>query len=191
MLGEDHPNTINTENNYALVLRRLQRYAEAEILLREGIARRARVYGENSRELGEGWQNLAAVLFDRGEYTETIAASRQSLSILDAALPPGHYLRAFPMLTIAGAQLARGQPHAARETLHEARLILEAALPADSLPRTVARARDAMALAALGECQLALPLLESASDELGERHRVRYAVELDRAFAHCPRTVSP
>src|SRR3546814_21038953 len=50
VLGEDHPNTINAENNYALLLRALHRYAEAETLLHENIARRARLYGKDSRE---------------------------------------------------------------------------------------------------------------------------------------------
>lgn len=191
VLGDDHQNTIHTGNNFALLLWNMQRYSEAEALLRSNIEHRTRLYGDGSREVGEAWQNLAALLFELGEYPESITAARKAQSSLDKALPADHYLRAFPMLTIAGAQIASDQPQAARRTLGEAHVLLEPALPADSLPRKVVRARGAMALAALGECQQALPLLVKARDELDGTHRVLYASEFDRAFAHCPRAEQP
>lgn len=186
VLGADNPNTLFAENNYALLLWKLRRYDEAEALMRSNIARSRNLFGEDNMDVGKGWQNLASMLYDSGRYAESIDSSRKASTTLDQVLPAEHYIRAFPLLTIAGAQLAMDQPAAAQLTLNDADAILRPTLPADSLPRKVVRARRAMALAALGQCRRALPMLKAAQVDLGDADRIRYDKEFERALSHCP-----
>ena len=185
VLGANHPNSINAENNYALVLARLQRFGEAEALLRANIARRIERSGADSREVGEAQQNLAALLCDRQRYDACMTAAREAGRTLASSLPEEHYLRAFPLLTLAGAQLATGAATDARRTLDRADSILAVAMPADALPRKIVSARQAMVEVALGDCGAALDRLEAARGALDEDSRKRYAAEFDRASARC------
>ena len=191
VLGADNHNTRATEGNYALLLWKLHRYDEAEVLLRSNIQRREAASGKDSWEAGKGWQNLAALQYDGGQYEESVRTARKAFAILDATLPAGHLQRAFPWLTIAGSQLAMEQPAAAQASLHEADIVLAPALPPDSLPRKVVRARQAMVLAATGQCDRALPLLQAAQSDLGDTQRERYDQEFERARAHCPQAGPP
>lgn len=188
VLGADNKNSLATENNYALLLWKLRRYVEAEQLLRSRIERAEAASGKDSMEAGKSWQNLAAMQYDRGQYQESVVTARKAFAILDSTLPAGHLQRAFPWLTMAGAQLAMEQPAAAQASLYEADVILAPALPPESLPRKVVRARQAMALAASGQCARAMPLLQVAQVDLGDTQYDRYDAEFERALAHCPQT---
>lgn len=184
VLGDDNHNTRSAENNHALLLWRLHRHAEAEASLRSNIRHQAAVMGERSLEVGRGLQNLAALQYERGKHADSVRTAQQALTILDATLPAGHLQRAFPHLTMAGAQLALEQAAAAQASLTAAERILAPALPANALPRKVLRARQAMALAATGACARALPLLDTARRDLGSAAD-RYAPEFTRARAYC------
>lgn len=186
VLGADNTNTLATENNYALLLWTLKRYDEAEQLFRSIISHREATTGKDSLEAGRNWQNLAALLYDRGSYKQSIRSAEQARWIFDKSLPAGHFQRAFPLLTIAGAQLALDQAEAAQASLQDADAILRPALPPDSTARKIVRARMAMALAATGQCKQGMPLLQAARDELSEDQRDSYAKEFARAQAHCP-----
>lgn len=189
VLGADHPNSINAENNYALVLARLQRFDEAESVLRNNIERRIRRFGAGTRGVGEALQNLAANLCEQQRYDECVVVAREAASTLAASLPRDHYFRAFPLLTLAGAQLAKGAALEARESLSEADAILTPVLPEQSLPRQIVRARQAMVLAALDDCDAARTQLAQAHAALDEPARQRYAAEFERAFSQCPGTL--
>ncbi|MGB8634662.1 MAG: serine/threonine-protein kinase [Rhodanobacteraceae bacterium] len=191
VLGADNYNTRVTESNYAMLLWKLHHYDKAEALLRSNIEHEQAVTGKRSLAVGRGMQNLAALQYDRGQYEQSTRTAREAFSILDSALPPGHLQRAFPLLTLAGAQLATEQPAAAMKSLREADAILEPALPPDSLPRKVIRARQAMVLAATGDCARALPLLQAARIDLGNTQHDRYDREFKRAQAHCPEADRP
>lgn len=191
VLGDDHPNTLNAQNNYALLLRRAQRMDEAELLLEEILARRSGIYGEESREVGETLQNLAALLYERGDYAGCIKTARRAESTLAKALPQDHYYRAFPLLTIGGAQLASGAFHEAGTTLDQADAILATSLPDDALPRQIVRARQAMVLAALDRCTEARPILDDSFKTLDERQQATYAHEFARAFDLCAASEAP
>jgi len=80
LLGEDHPKTIGSANNYALSLVRLKRFGEAKALLRKMIPVARRVLGENDEFtlMLRTWyaealyQDDAATLDDHREAVKTL-----------------------------------------------------------------------------------------------------------------------
>ena len=62
MLGEDHPDTLNSANNLADELRKLGEYQAARELYQDTLARRRRVLGEDHPDTLTSANNLAVDL---------------------------------------------------------------------------------------------------------------------------------
>jgi serine/threonine protein kinase/tetratricopeptide (TPR) repeat protein len=70
MLGEDHPDTISSLNNYAAVLTSLSRSNEAESLFKEALDRSRRVQGDDSPDTISALNNYAEALWLRERVAE-------------------------------------------------------------------------------------------------------------------------
>lgn len=184
-LGTENRQVLDAENDYALLLRQLNRPAEAEKLLRHNLAVLGRDRLGNKYEIAIGWQNLAAMLCAQYKYKQCIDAARKAKTGLDETLPIRHYQRAYPLLTMAEAQLASKQPQAARKSLLAARPLLQPALPETALAREILQARLAMAKAATGQCDEALLTIRQVFARLDGPYRVRFGKEFSRAFQKC------
>lgn len=189
LMGPTGIDTIATENNYGLLLWQLKRYDEAEAMFRLSLKHKSEVPGTNLNDIARSWQNLAAMLCDLGRYDRCIdAAQRAHAEFEHSSLPATYYVRAFPWLTIAGAQLATNRPEKARKALLRARPLLQAALPESALPRQMLKARLAMVDAATGNCASALPRLQSIYAALEQPDRVRFESEFTRTYELCHKT---
>ena len=84
LLGEDHPKTIGSANNYALSLVRLQRFGEAKALLRKTMPVARRVLVESDRLVLGMRQNFAIALYkDAGATLDDIREAVTSLEEIE------------------------------------------------------------------------------------------------------------
>lgn len=89
-LGPEHPDTLTSMNNLALVLWKELRYPEAERLDRETIEIRRRVLGPEHPDTLKSMSNLALVLQDEGHYAEAEKLDRERLDVERRVLGPEH-----------------------------------------------------------------------------------------------------
>ena len=188
ILGQGNKDVLAIQNNYGLLLWKLRRYDEAETRLRAVLEQREKRPDADLGENGKSWQNLAALLCQRQRLDACLEAAQHAQADLDQALPANHYLHAFPLLTMAGVQLAKHDTKAARKGLRRARTLL-ASLPATTLPRMMVRARLAIADAVDGRCDDALPVLARLFAGLGQANRVRFQKEFSGAFVQCQHAI--
>jgi eukaryotic-like serine/threonine-protein kinase len=166
-LGPEHYITLRSTNNYAVTLTAGGDHVGAERVYRELLeTRRAQAAGGLSRDVADVLQNLAVAVNSQGRTDESERLIREAHAIYREVLPPGHYLLAFPLLSLAEIQLSRGDALAAEQTAQEAAGILSAALPPGHFATAVARCRLGAALALQSRTQEALPLLDNALEEL-------------------------
>ncbi|MGH7179268.1 MAG: tetratricopeptide repeat protein [Tepidisphaeraceae bacterium] len=91
-LGEDHPETLRSLNEYALMLQSLGRPAEAEPLHKQALERRRRVLGEDHPDTITSLNNYAGVLQSLGRWAEAEPLSRQALTHYRRVLGDDHSL---------------------------------------------------------------------------------------------------
>jgi serine/threonine protein kinase len=78
-LGDDHPDTLTSLNNYASVLEKIGRVHEAESVYRDALERRRRLLGEDHPKTLMSLNNYAHVLYSLGRYTEAAPAYQEAL----------------------------------------------------------------------------------------------------------------
>jgi eukaryotic-like serine/threonine-protein kinase len=88
LLGPEHPDTLRSVSNFALVLEGQGHYAEAEKLDRETLGIRGRVLGREHPDTLKSASNLADVLADEGHYAEAEKLQRATLDIRRRVLGP-------------------------------------------------------------------------------------------------------
>ena len=162
-LGPEHTYVLSARNNLALRFRDMGDQAAAETELRDLLRIRIATEGELAAETGRAMQNLAAVLERQGRFAEAESLLDRAHAAFVASLPPGHYLTAFPLLTLSGIQLKRGDHAAAARTARETTAILEAALPEGHYATAIARCRLGRAYVGLGRQSEGRALLMAAA----------------------------
>ena len=90
VLGHEHPDTLTSINNLALVLTRQGKYEEAEAMNRQTLARYEEVLGHEHPFTLTSMGNLAGVLDRQGKYEEAEAMHRQTLARSEKVLGPEH-----------------------------------------------------------------------------------------------------
>jgi tetratricopeptide (TPR) repeat protein len=90
LLGPEHPYTLTSMSNLALVLDDQGRYEEAEAINRQTLAQSTRVLGPEHLDTLMSMNNLAQVLDSQGRYEEAEAISRQTLTGYEKVLGPNH-----------------------------------------------------------------------------------------------------
>ncbi|MGH7178185.1 MAG: tetratricopeptide repeat protein [Tepidisphaeraceae bacterium] len=79
LLGEDHPDTLSSLNNYASVLEKLGRVTEAEPLYKQALDRRRRLLGEDDPKTLISLNNYAHALWKLDRLTEAETLYKQAL----------------------------------------------------------------------------------------------------------------
>ena len=87
---EDHPDVVSVRSNEAVSLQVLGRFPEAEALLREVLASRRRVFGNETAWVASSLGNLGVCLANEGKYAEAIAVLREALETAEKTLGPEH-----------------------------------------------------------------------------------------------------
>ncbi len=162
-LGEGHPETNAAINNLAVTLGDLDRLEEAELEHRRIVAIRIDLTGEWDPDVAGSLQNLGVTLGQQGKYDEAEETLLRAWRIYRAVLEPGHYLSAYPLLTLSGLQLERGDFIGAESSAREATTVLEVALPEGHFATAMARCRVGRALLGQSRTSLAEPYLRDAA----------------------------
>ncbi len=163
-LGADHRETLNAREGLALALNRIAHWKdrvgpaeEAERILRQVLARRIALFGEEDVSVAQSRQRLAVVLYGKGQFDEA-----ERLTVL-AARVPQHNLTTYPLMTRCGIQLARSDYERAEATCRETIRIMSATLPREHYGRALAQCRLGRALAGQKRYQEAEAILAQAT----------------------------
>ncbi|TVQ38562.1 MAG: hypothetical protein EA370_05625 [Wenzhouxiangella sp.] len=127
--------TVSAMSDYGVALRRLERYRQAETVLREAIAASTGLYTGPHVTTAQRWNNLGAVLVSLGDRPGAIEAFEQALAILSAQGDgrPGQVL-AGPLNNLGFLSLSVGDYERAEDFLRQALVHVEASLGRDSAP---------------------------------------------------------
>jgi len=88
VLGERHPNVIDTRSTLAAVYQGQGRLEEAEAELRELLIADLGLYGDAHELVGGDRRKLACVLLQRGQREEALALLRENVKHGHSPLPP-------------------------------------------------------------------------------------------------------
>jgi len=163
-LGKDHAVTMNAINNLGYLYARMGEQSKAEILFADLLERQVFKFGPVSRQVADSTQNLAGAVTKQGRYDESIPLHWQAHQIFNQVIGPDHYVAAFPLLSIAFAELQRGQAAESEAAARRARQIFESAMP-DSFLVGVASCLTGLAMEQQGEVRKGAAMV-AASREL-------------------------
>ena len=90
VLGEEHPHTMTSLNNFAVLLKSLGHSAEAEILLRQVLSQRRRVLGEHHSETMDSLNEYAGALWQLGRASEAEPLMKRVLEACRRSLGDNH-----------------------------------------------------------------------------------------------------
>jgi non-specific serine/threonine protein kinase/serine/threonine-protein kinase len=90
VLGQDHPDTLNTMNSLSTIFIRLGRYVDAESLLLKTIPIQKDVLGAEHPRTIISMQNLGVVYYYQQKYKESEAIGRETLQIRKRVLGEDH-----------------------------------------------------------------------------------------------------
>lgn len=161
--GPGSPEVLNARQNLALRLSAVGDLPSAEAELRRLLELQSARHGARSPEAGGALQNLASNLKQQSRLVEALSVLEDAHAVLEEALEPGHYQTAFPLLTRAEIELARGAFSNAERSSREASAILAASLPDGHYARAVADCRVGRSLVGLGRASEGRAWMEPAS----------------------------
>jgi tetratricopeptide (TPR) repeat protein len=124
--GADHPDVAKARANVGKALRELGRLDEAEPLLVDTLAARERALGPHHAEIANGLDELAELRLAQQRPREAIELYRRARDIFVGALGNDNPMVAYALSGLGRAQLAAGDPTAARATLAQAIASLDA-----------------------------------------------------------------
>jgi tetratricopeptide (TPR) repeat protein len=121
VLGAEHPETLKTQHDLAIVLAELDQFKEAEALLREviSVVRERQALPADHPDSGRYLVSLAAMLVQQGRAREAEPLAREGLEISTQALPPAHWQPA-EAKSVLGACLTELKQFPAAEELLKA-----------------------------------------------------------------------
>ena len=90
VLGPEHPQTLTSVNNLAVLYQAQGRYGEAEPLYRRALATKEKVLGPEHPETLTSINNLAALYKAQGRYGEAEPLYRRALATKEKVLGPEH-----------------------------------------------------------------------------------------------------
>ena len=129
ILGPEHPNTLTSMSNLALVLERQGKYKEAEVMNRKVLAWKEALLGPKHPSTLTRMSNLALVLESQGKYKEAEVMNRQTLALSEKVLGFEHPDTLTSMNNLAGILESQGKPEEAeamnRQTLRRREMVLE------------------------------------------------------------------
>ena len=117
MLGPEHPDTLTSMNNLAIVYYEQGKYAQAEALHSQTLEIRRRVLGPEHPDTLASMNNLAIVYYEQGKYAQAEALYSQTLEIQRRVLGPEHPDTLTSMNNLANVYYDAGQVRAGRGAL--------------------------------------------------------------------------
>ena len=114
VLGPEHPDTLYSMNNLAIVYYYQGKYAQAEALDSQTLEIRRRVLGPEHPDTLNSMNILATVYDDEGKYAQAEALFSQTLEIQRRVLGPEHPDTLTSMNNLAVGLLHAGQVRAGR-----------------------------------------------------------------------------
>jgi tetratricopeptide (TPR) repeat protein len=117
VLRLEHPDTLASMSNLALVLNRQGKYEEAEAMNRQTLAQREKVLGREHPDTLASMNNLAGVLDRQGKYEEAEVVNRQTLAQREKVLGLEHPHTLTSMSNLAGVLDRQGKYEEA-EAMH-------------------------------------------------------------------------
>ena len=100
-LGPDHPATVTSLNDLAVLYYSTGSYAKAEPLFRRSLSNREKNFGPDHPNTGKSLNNLAMVYFAMGAYAEAEPLFKRSLAIREKVLGPDHPNTAQSLISLA------------------------------------------------------------------------------------------
>ena len=117
VLGQEHPKTLSSVNNLALLLTSKGDYAGAEPLHRRALEVRERVLGPEHPDTLGSMNNLACLLESRGDYAGAEPLYHCALEAREQVLGPEHPETVISVSTLAGLLHSKGE-YVGAELLH-------------------------------------------------------------------------
>ncbi len=134
-LGPDHPDTAESLDNLAWLLKAQGEYAAARPLLERALAIRERTLGPEHLETARSLDRLAKLLSYQGEYETACLLYLRALAVYERTLGPDHPETAASLDHLAGLLATQGEYEVARLLYERALVITERTLGLDH-PRT-------------------------------------------------------
>ena len=154
--GKEHPDTLGSMSNLAIVLRRLGKDEQAEEMLRQVLRVRETVLGKEHPDTLGGMSNLAMVLSGQGKYEQAEEMLRQVLGLMETVLGKEHPDTLTSMINLAEVLRRQGKDEQAEEMLRQVLGLMETVLGKEH-PDTLG-----------GMSNLAIVLSEQGKDEQAE-----------------------
>ena len=162
LLGDDHPETVESVTVVALLLQYQGNFAEAEPLYRDAIARSRRLLGTDHPDTLHRMFNLASLLQDQGKFAEAERGFREVLQGRRRVLGDDHPDTAASLNYLASALRNQGKLDEA-EPLNREALATRRRVLGNLHPSTLASINDmAIVLAEQGRLDEAEPLYREA-----------------------------
>ena len=166
-LGRDHSRTVTALSNFAFMYMNKGDDERAEAIFLELLERQKRLFGPGSRAVADTSQNLGAMYITQERYSEAVALLHTAYHNYREVLNDGNYVIAYPLLTLAYAELQRGNAAAAEMAAAEALSRFMAAVP-DSFLRGVAQCLVGVSLEHQGKADEGTPLVLDSHPYLGQ-----------------------
>ncbi|KID85971.1 kinesin light chain [Metarhizium guizhouense ARSEF 977] len=115
VLGKEHPSTLSSMNNLALVLSYLGKYEEAKQMHRQTLQLKEKVLGKEHPDTLDSMNNLALVLSYLGKYEETEQMHRQTLQLREKVLGKEHPSTLTSMMNVANTLKDLGKYEEAKQ----------------------------------------------------------------------------
>ena len=90
VLGEDHPSTLGSLNNLAILFKNKGEYDRALPLYEECLAKMKRVLGEDHPDTLVSLNNLASLFYNKGEYDRALPLYEECLAKRKRVLGEDH-----------------------------------------------------------------------------------------------------
>ena len=151
-VGRDHGTTITALNNLGYLYLHTGQLERAELLFGDLVERSVQNYGSENRVVANAYQNLAGTIGRQGRFAEAIPLHRKAFDIYKSVLSGDHFMQAYPLLSIAYAELQLGDYAEAENTARQAHALLEATVPG-TYPSGVAECLVGLALESQGRAE--------------------------------------
>jgi len=163
-LGEQHAATLSALNNLGVLHLRAGDLGQAEQVFSKLLALSQVRYGDDHQSTAGQLQNLGAVMGRQGRWAEALALHRQAFEVY-RDLMPEHYLAAYPLISMAYAQLQQREPAAAEYSARQALERLED-IVANAYAIGVAQCLAGLAMEDQGRVSEGAVLLQEAQTRL-------------------------
>ena len=172
--GPEHPDTLRSMNNLAMVLDGQGKYEAAEAMHRQTLELREKVLGPEQLDTLRSMNNLAVVLEGQGKYEAAETMHRRTLELSEKVLSPEHPHTLTSMNNLATMLEDQGKYEAA-ETMHRRTLELSEKVLGPEHPHTLTSMNNlAMVLEGQGKYEAAETMhrwtLELREKVLGPEH---------------------